>query len=89
MSVGRVTHLDFVFDFVLSASPGGWFFAAGTSMSAPHVSGVAALIISKNGGSMSPAQVYAALKASADDVGSRGRDDYHGHGRVNAWNAVE
>ena len=88
-TVGRVTGPDVAFDFVFSDSPGGWFWAAGTSMAAPHVSGVAALIISKNGGSMKPAAVFAALKKSSDDIGSNGRDDFYGHGRVNAHNAVK
>ncbi len=88
VSVGRVTGPDIAFDGVFNASPGGWFWVSGTSMSAPHVSAVAALIISKNGGSMKPSRVYAALKASADDIGSSGRDGFYGHGRVNAYEAV-
>ena len=58
-------------------------------MAAPHVSGVAAIIIGKNGGSMPPAQVEAALRHSADDLGKPGNDDYYGAGRVNAANAVQ
>ena len=82
----------FVFDFVLS--PGsltgnGYFFADGTSMAAPHVAGVAALIIEKNGGSMRPAQVLAALQQSADDLGKLGNDDFYGGGFVNALRAVQ
>ncbi|MGH2782609.1 MAG: S8 family serine peptidase, partial [Thermoleophilaceae bacterium] len=77
-----------VADFVVSASSQSWFFAAGTSMAAPHVSGVAALIIARNGGDMNPAHVEAALRQSSDDIGKPGRDDVHGHGRVNAARAV-
>lgn len=58
-------------------------------MSAPAVAGVAALIIGKNGGSMHPAQVEAALRASADDLGKPGNDDFYGRGFVNALRAVE
>ena len=47
---------------------------------------MAALIIGANGGSMKPAQVEAALRASADDLGKPGNDDYYGAGRVNAGN---
>ena len=57
-------------------------------MAAPHVSGVAAIIIGMNGGSLPPAQVEAALKAAADDLGKPGNDDFYGAGRVNAGNAV-
>ena len=65
---GPLTRPCFVFDFVLAPGTGGPgvngnFFAAGTSMAAPHVTGVAAIIIGKNGGNMTPAQVEAALRA--------------------------
>jgi subtilisin family serine protease len=77
-----------VFDLVFSTSSEGWSWAQGTSMAAPHAAGVAALIIGKNGGSMKPAQVIAAMKRSADDLGKSGKDDYYGNGRVNAYRAV-
>jgi subtilisin family serine protease len=66
-----------------------YFFAAGTSMAAPHVAGVAALIIEKNGGSMKPSQVEAALRRSADDLGKPGNDAFYGQGFVNALRAVQ
>ena len=37
---------------------------------------------------MSPSHVEAALRASADDLGKSGNDDFYGAGRVNAANAV-
>lgn len=76
------------FDLVLSTSPGGWMWMAGTSQAAPHVAGVAALIIGAYGGSMHPADVRDILRQSADDLGKPGKDDYYGHGRVNAYKAV-
>lgn len=66
-----------------------WSWTSGTSMAAPHVAGVAALIIGKNGGPMHPAAVAAALRASADDLGKPGKDDFYGLGRVNAGRAVQ
>jgi len=76
-------------DMVYSTNArGGYTWMAGTSMAAPHASGVAALIIGKNGGQMDPAKVEAVLRASADDLGKPGRDAYYGHGRVNAYRAV-
>jgi lantibiotic leader peptide-processing serine protease len=81
---------DNAYDFVYS--PGyakDYVFAAGTSMAAPHVAGVAALIIGKNGGNMPPAQVKTQLFQTADDLGISGKDAYFGHGRVNALKAVE
>jgi subtilisin family serine protease len=75
-------------DMVISTVPGGWAWGDGTSMAAPHVSGVAALIIEKNGGDMQPAQVKAAIEQTADDLGKPGVDDYYGRGRINAYKAV-
>jgi subtilisin family serine protease len=66
-----------------------WVWAAGTSPAAANVSGVAALIIEQNGGSMHPAQVEAVLRQSADDLGKPGQDDFYGHGRVNARAALD
>lgn len=80
-----------VFDMVMSTSNASditYSWTAGTSMAAPHATGVAALIIGKNGGSMSPAAVAAALRASADAVGKPGKSSAFGHGRVNAGRAV-
>jgi len=76
------------YDMVLNCSPGGFTFAAGTSQAAPHVAGVAALIIEAGGGDMKPSHVLRELRASADDLGKPGEDIYYGHGRVNAYQAV-
>jgi len=90
---GTVTTACWVFDMVMS--PGslgpvntGYFWAAGTSMAAPHVAGVAALIIGKNG-RIPPAQVEAKLRQSADDLGKPGTDEFYGAGFVNALRAVQ
>ncbi len=78
------------YDMILSPSygTGSYTWADGTSMAAPHVAGVAALIIQSHGGSLSPAKVEAILRSSADDLGKPGNDDYYGQGRVNAYKAV-
>jgi len=83
----------YVFDMVLS--PGtiypekdGYFFAAGTSMSAPAAAGVAALIIEKMGLVRDPAKVENTLKATSDDLPPAGVDKAYGFGFVNAANAV-
>jgi subtilisin family serine protease len=78
LSTGRVS----------ATGAGSYTWMAGTSMAAPHATGVAALIIGKNGGNMDPSKVEAALRASADDLGKPGRDPYYGYGRVNAYRAV-
>ncbi len=76
------------YDMVLSTIPGGWSWSAGTSMASPHVAGVAALIIEKNGGDMSPKEVAKQLYNTADKVDGNGKSAYHGKGRVNAYRAV-
>ena len=81
-----------VFDLVFSS--GGkvgtsnfYYWSAGTSMATPHVSGVAALVVSKHG-KMHPAQLRAYLNAGADDLGQPGNDPFYGGGRVNALGSV-
>jgi lantibiotic leader peptide-processing serine protease len=73
-----------VFDMVFSTISEGWGWAAGTSMAAPHVTGVAALVIGKYGGELDPAQLTAILRRSAADLGKPGNDDFYGTGRVDA-----
>lgn len=74
-------------DWVLSDSKGGYFFAAGTSMAAPHVSGAAALIVGKFG-HIGPASIKTLLQQSADDLYQPGADVYSGNGRVNVQRAL-
>ncbi len=61
---------------------------SGTSMAAPHVSGLAALIWSLNP-ALSNVQVESIIKATAQDLGAAGRDVYYGFGRINARAALE
>lgn len=72
----------YAYDMVLSTTPTGWGWNAGTSMAAPHVAGVAALIISENGGKMSPVEIERELIKRADDINKPGKDDESGHGRA-------
>ncbi len=89
VTIAGVRQFAWVFDMVFSTtSRGRYSWSAGTSMAGPHAAGVAALIVGKNGGKMDPAQVRAAMRASADDLGKPGRDPYYGYGRVNALRAV-
>jgi serine protease len=55
----------------------------GTSMATPHVAGVAALLWSYDTG-LTNQQIRDALTATAEDLGSAGRDDSYGHGLIRA-----
>jgi subtilisin family serine protease len=77
------------FDMILSSgNNNSLYWNAGTSMAAPHVSGVAALIIAKNGGQMDPHSVAKQLSNTADKIDGNGQSAYFGKGRVNAFRAV-
>lgn len=56
-------------------------FMDGTSMASPHVAGLAALLISK-AGTLTPAQVRAAIQNTAKDLGTAGWDQFYGHGLI-------
>ena len=58
----------------------------GTSMAAPHASGVAALIAEDIG--RHPGRIKTKLQQSADDLGQPGTDPAYGKGRINAAHAV-
>jgi thermitase len=60
----------------------------GTSMAAPHVSGLAGLIFSKGGFMVDNAHVRNRIESTAKDLGTTGRDDVFGHGRINAQAAL-
>jgi subtilisin family serine protease len=76
-SVGRV-YVD-----ATGVTRVGFFWAGGTSMAAPHASGVAAIIIGWNGGSMRPDLVFSEMRRLARNVGSS-TTAYFGHGIVSA-----
>lgn len=77
-----------IFDAIVSTGSTGYYFSAGTSMAAPHASGVAALIIGKNGAPMDPKDVESQLVRSADQVDGDGQSLFFGKGRINAYRAI-
>lgn len=67
----------------VSVSAWNYAYFDGTSMATPHVSAVAALVWSKNLG-CTAAQLRTSLNASAEDLGTAGRDTKYGFGLVRA-----
>ena len=71
---------------------GGYKTSSGTSMAAPHVAGLAALIRAKYP-DLKPAQVRALMVNSNTDLtsagGLAGWDDIYGHGLINAQAALQ
>ena len=63
-----------------------YFYFSGTSMSTPHVAGVAAMLMQQ--GITDPAAVEAALEKFATDLGDSGRDQVFGFGLVHARNTL-
>lgn len=70
---------------------------SGTSMAAPHVSGVAALLLAtaipsgydlNSNGKWDPAEVRNRMQTTATDLGAAGKDSYYGYGLINASAAV-
>jgi subtilisin family serine protease len=63
-------------------------YYSGTSMSCPHVAGVAALVFAIEGNNATPAKVRDILFNSAEDLGQPGRDNTFGYGLVDASAAM-
>lgn len=72
----------------VSVGPSDYGYMSGTSMATPGVAGVAALVWS-HFPSCTGTEIRDALKATADDQGAAGRDDYFGYGIVKAKNAYD
>jgi subtilisin family serine protease len=62
---------------------GGYVDSSGTSIAAPHVTGVAALLLGAYP-DLSADRLQSALETTADDLGGAGPDNAYGYGRVNA-----
>ena len=70
-----------------TVSGGSYGAYSGTSFASPLTASVVAMMLSANP-ALQPSQVDSILTSTADDLGAAGRDDYYGHGRINAARAV-
>lgn len=77
---GTAIHASFTYE--------QYGYLDGTSMATPHASGVAALIWAA-APTASAAEVLAAIKATATDLGAKGYDASYGNGLVNALDAAK
>lgn len=99
IAVGAVDHQDRLASFsttgsaldlvapgvnILSTQPGNGYGArSGTSFAAPHISGLIALILSRYP-DLAPEQMRTLLTRTARDLGTSGRDNRFGAGRIDA-----
>lgn len=73
---------------VLSAQLGGGYTTmSGTSMATPHLAGVAALLLSINP-ELTVAQLDSLIETTSIDLGTAGKDNSYGAGRVDAYQAA-
>jgi hypothetical protein len=80
-------------DSIIPPPNGAYYMASGTSMSAAFVSGLAALIWSKDLAdhgqyTLTNDQVMNLIRFSADDLGSPGMDAHYGYGLIDAYHAL-
>jgi thermitase len=71
---------------IWSTTPGWYANGSGTSMAAPHVSGLAGLLFSQ--GQLSNGQVRTAIENQARDLGAWGKDNAFGYGRIDAYYSI-
>lgn len=64
---------------------GGYKTMSGTSMSTPHVAGLAGLLAAQG---RSAPKIRSRIENTSTDLGPNGKDKYYGHGLINARRAV-
>ena len=66
----------------------GYSYKSGTSMATPGVAGVMALLLSKNP-NLTPEDITIVLETTAIELGTPGKDNVFGSGRVDALGAID
>ncbi len=61
---------------------------SGTSMAAPQVAGLAGLLFAQNN-TRNNVAVRSIIEATANDLGTAGKDNYFGYGRINVYKALK
>ncbi len=74
-------------DVVSTQWTGGYTTMSGTSMATPHVAGVAALMLSANP-NLTVAQMDSIIEMTSLELGTSGKDNTYGAGRVDAHQSV-
>ena len=79
-------------------APGNWVYSTlwpqtysyygGTSMSAPFATGLAALLLAREP-DLTNSGLRTTIENTAEDLGASGFDNYYGHGRINAYQALQ
>lgn len=87
-STGSSVDVSAPGDQILSTVPGGYSKFSGTSMAAPHVTGLVALMFAADP-SLTPARVKQILESTSVDLGPAGRDIQFGSGRIDAEAALK
>ena len=73
---------------ILQDTIGGYYYYTGTSMATPHVTGLAALLKSKNS-SLTATEIWNKITTSAIDLGESGFDEHYGYGLIDPVAALE
>ncbi len=84
---GNIVDVCAAGDNIFSTLPFGYGFKNGTSMSTPHVSGLAAFLKSFIP-ALKPDDIRAIINNTSEDFGPLGWDSEYGHGRINALAAL-
>ena len=78
------------YEFVLETKYGrsrNYDVASGTSMAVPHIAGLAGLLFAQDS-NRDNADVRNIIETTANDLGTEGRDNHFGYGRINVYTAL-